>query len=488
MIRSFLWSRARSWRGTVGGRNGRRSTGHLAVALVAGFLLLSLNCRKADGVAKDPVEREAEDALVAYLRIDTTNPPGNETAGAVFLRDLLAKEGIEARLVGGDPKRQGIYARLASGTNEKALLLLSHIDVVPADAAAWRNPPFEGKREGGYIWGRGALDIKSLTIAQLMSFVDLKRRGAKLRRDVVFLAVPDEELGGERGTKLLLETHPELFANVGYVLNEGGSVEVSVDRALFWGIEVQQRIPLWLRITAESRGGHGAAPAAGGGASVKLVRALAAIDAIETPYRLTDVVARTMAAAAAVRRDGRGGKLRLIREPLDIPRIERELPPGYRSLLRDSIAITRLSAGSAVNVVPSVASADVDIRLLPGTPSAPMLAAVTQAVGKHAKVEVLHAGVPAPESPASGELFETIAQAMRKASPGSAVAPIVAPGTTDSRYFRARGITAYGVTPFKVNYYDVDGVHGADERIRARFFAEGVALTRNIVRDFCERR
>jgi acetylornithine deacetylase/succinyl-diaminopimelate desuccinylase-like protein len=482
-----LWSRARFGRGTVGGRSGRRSTKHL-VALIAGFFLLASNCRRAESVTKDPVEREAEEALVAYLRIDTTNPPGNETAGAVFLRDLLAKDGIEARLVGDDPKRQALYARLASGSNEKALLLLSHIDVVPAEAAAWRNPPFGGKREGGYIWGRGALDIKSLTIAQLMAFADLKRRGAKLRRDVILLAVPDEELGGVFGTKALLETHPELFANVGFVLNEGGSVEVSVDRALFWGIEVQQRIPLWLRITAESRGGHGASPTVAGGASAKLVRALAAIDTIPTPYRLTDAVARTSAAAAAVRRDGRGEKLRLIREPLDVARIEQELPPGYRALLRDSITITRLSAGSAVNVVPSRASADVDIRLLPGTASEPMLAAVTQAIGKHATMEVLHAGVATPESPAQGELFETLAQAMRKSSPGSAVAPIVTPGTTDSRYFRARGITAYGITPFKVNYYDVEGVHGADERIRARFFAEGVALMRNIVRDFCERR
>lgn len=459
-----------------------------ASAFLAASLAVWIACRDAEGVAKDPVEREAEDALVSYLRIDTTNPPGNETAGAVFLRDLLVKDGIDARLVGDDAKRQGVYARLASGSNEKALLLLSHVDVVPADPAEWRNPPFEGKREGGYIWGRGALDVKSLTIAELMAFVDLKRRSAKLRRDVVFLAVPDEELGGERGTKALLEKHPELFANVGFVLNEGGAVEVSVDRALFWGIEVQQKIPLWLRITSESRGGHGAAPTAGGGASAKLVRALAAIDALPTPYRLTDVVARTASIAANARHDGRGEKLRLLREPLDVARIERELPVGYRAMLHDSIAITRLSAGSAVNIVPSRASADVDIRLLPGTPVAPMLAAVTQAVGKNATVEVLHAGEPTPESPSGGELFETLAQAMRRSSPGSAVAPIVAAGTSDSRYFRARGIAAYGFTPFKVNYYDADGVHGADERIRARFFAEGVALTRDIVRDFCERR
>jgi acetylornithine deacetylase/succinyl-diaminopimelate desuccinylase-like protein len=127
----------------------------------------TLSCRNAEGVAQDPVEREAEDALVAYVRIDTTNPPGNETAGATYLRDLLTKEGIDAKLVGDDPKRQAVYARLRSDAPDgKALLLLSHIDVVPADAALWRNPPFSGKREGGYIWGRGALDIKSLTIAQ----------------------------------------------------------------------------------------------------------------------------------------------------------------------------------------------------------------------------------------------------------------------------------------------------------------------------------
>jgi len=456
--------------------------------LLTFFILVPLNCRKAGGASKDPVEQEAEDALVAYLRIDTTNPPGNETAGAAFLRDRLVKDGIQARLVGDDPKRQAVYARLASGTGEKALLLLSHIDVVPAEAVAWRNPPFAGKREGGYIWGRGALDVKSLAIGELMAVLDLKRRGAKLRRDVIFLAVPDEELGGLHGTKELLERHPELFTNVGYVLNEGGSNETALDKVLFWGIEVQQKVPLWLRVTAEANGGHGAAPAASGGAAAKLVRVLAAIDAIGTPYRLTPSVAQTMAATAAARKDGRGKLLRLIREPLDVPAIERELPAGYRSLLRDSITITRLSAGSAVNVVPSKAFADLDIRLLPGTRPESMLATVTQAAGENATVEVLLAGEPAPDSPSSGELYDVLARSFRAAAPGSAVAPVVSPGTTDSRFFRARGIAAYGIAPFKVNYYDAETVHAANERIRARFFAEGVGLMRTIVRELCEAR
>jgi acetylornithine deacetylase/succinyl-diaminopimelate desuccinylase-like protein len=470
-----------------------RKTDLLARILLLLLFVTTLSCGDAEGVAQDPVEREAEEAFVAYLRIDTTNPPGNETTGATYLRDLLVKGGIEARLVGDDPKRQGVYARLRSdaATSEKALLLLSHIDVVPADPALWRNPPFSGKREGGYIWGRGALDIKSLTIAQLMACVDLKRRGAKLRRDVIFLALPDEELGGVLGAKKLLEQHPELFDGLGFVLNEGGSNETAVDKVVFWGIEVQQKVPLWLRVTSEAAGGHGASASAHGGATAKLVHALSAIDAIETPYRLTEVVARTAAMSAAARTDGGGQRLRALREPLDVAHIEKDLPPGYRALLRDTITITRLSAGSAVNVVPSRAVAEVDVRLLPGTlpdsGSAAMLARVREAVGQNGTVDVILAGEPAPESPASGELYDALSRVFRASAPGSTVGPLVSPGTTDSRYFRARGVVAYGIAPFKVNYYDADGVHGNDEKIRTRFFSEGVGVMRKIVREFCER-
>jgi acetylornithine deacetylase/succinyl-diaminopimelate desuccinylase-like protein len=419
-----------------------RRIGLLAV-LVA---VASLQCRKAEGVREDPVDAEAEEAFVAYLRIDTTNPPGNETAGATFVRDLLVKHGVEARLVGDDPKRQGVYARLESGSNEPALLLLSHIDVVPADASRWRNAPFEGKREGGYIWGRGAIDNKPLTIAGVMALLDLKRRGAKLRRDVVLLAVPDEERGGLRGAKLLLDTRPELFRNVGFVLNEGGSNRTAMDRALFWGIEVQQKVPLWLRVTAEAEGGHGAAPRETKGAPAKLVAALAAIDALEPPV------------------------------------------PAAEAATRDTVTITSLSAAGAVNVLAPRASAEVDIRLVPGTDPAAMLARVREAAGKHAAVEVILAGEPVAPSPSETELFATVARVLKKSAPGSTVAPIVNAGTSDSRFFRARGIPSYGIAPFKVSSYDIGSVHAEDERIRARFFGEGVRVVRGIVREFCEAR
>ncbi len=455
----------------------------LAAAVI--LAVATLQCRRAEGVPKDPIEKEAEDALVAYIGIDTSNPPGNETAGAQFLRDLLLKEGIEARLLGPDPARQSLYARLASGTNEKALILAHHIDVVPANAAEWARPPFSGARDGGYIWGRGALDVKSLGIAELMAFIDLKRRNVKLRRDVIFLALADEELGGINGARAILENHPELFRNAGFVLNEGGYNETVVDKITFWGIENQQKVPLFLRLHAKGMPGHSASPPDNGGTVAKLVRAMNAVLSIPTPYRLNADVANYFHLAGRHRKDARGQFIRTIAEPLDVARIEKVLTPGYKALLRNTITLTRVSGGLSTNAIPAAASADVDIRLLPDEQTSAMIERVRAEVGEHAEVEVLLQSEATPATPADTELFDVLAKAMKADEPGSAVEPIVGAGTSDSRYFRAKGMVAYGIAPFKVNYYDADNVHGADERIRARFFAEGVRLMRRIVTDFC---
>jgi acetylornithine deacetylase/succinyl-diaminopimelate desuccinylase-like protein len=459
-----------------------------AFALFAFAILAPLHCRKADAVDRDPMTAEAEEALVGYVRIDTTNPPGNETSGAKYLAALFAKNGIEARLLGDDPKRQGVYARLSArddATGEKALLLLNHIDVVPAVPQDWTKPPFSGLQSGGYIWGRGSLDMKSLAIAQLMAMVDLKRRGAVLRRDVIFLAAPDEELGGLKGTYALLQRYPELFRDVGFVLTEGGSNDAAVDKVLYWAIEVQQKVPLWVRLHADGLGGHGAGPPADGGTAAKLVRALAAVERLETPYHLAPDVARMFAAAGRAKGRTQGAAMLAVHEPLDVPRIEREVSPGYRILLRDTVTITRISAGNTVNVIPAHASADLDIRLLPDSSADAMLQRIAAAVGTEAKLEVLLRGEATPASSANTELYQVLTRVMQEAEPGSTVAPVVGAGTTDSRFFRARGVVAYGISPFKVNYYDADSVHGTDERIRSRFFAEGVQLMRSIVREFC---
>ena len=450
-------------------------------------IFASQRCERATGASQDPMDREAEDALVAYLRIDTSNPPGNETAGARFLQQMFAKEGIETRLVGSNPARQSIYARLNSGSPEKALLLLHHIDVVPVAMNEWTKPPFSGLRSGGYIWGRGALDIKSLGIAEAMAMIDLKRRHAALKRDIIYLGVADEELGGLRGCKELLDTHPELFANVGFVLNEAGYNETIVDKITFWGIEVQQKVPLFLRVEVKGQAGHSASPPEDGGTMMEMMRTLDAIAKIPTPYRVTPAVARYFNSPGVTRQDARGEVLRAVTKSVDVKRIEEVLPPGYRSLLHDTIAITEIHGGVCPNCMPLTASANIDIRLLDDEHADAMLAKVRAVLPKSAKLDVLLAGEPAPESPSDTELFRVMANAMKRAEPGSTVAPVVSAGTSDSRYFRARGIIAYGIAPFKVNYYDADSVHGNDERIRASFFPPGVRLMREIVHDFCAR-
>jgi acetylornithine deacetylase/succinyl-diaminopimelate desuccinylase-like protein len=455
--------------------------------LAAALFFAPVQCRRASAVAEDPVDREAEEALVAYLRIDTTNPPGRETAGATYLRQLLLKEGIPATLVGRDPERQSVYARLSSGTNEKALLLLHHIDVVPAVASEWTNPPFSGARAGGYVFGRGALDVKSLGIAELMAFVELKRRHAKLTRDVVFLGVADEEMGGIHGARELLETRPELFANVGYVLNEGGYTETVVDKVSLWAVEVQQKLPLWLRLRTKGAAGHSASPPDGGGALSRLVDVLSKIERRPSPYRLLPSVAQYFHIAGSRRRDAKGELLREIAEPLDAKRIEATLPSGYKSLLHDTIAITRIEGGSSINALPAHAVAELDIRLLPDEKPEGMVREIRELAGADVDVEVVLDAQPVPASPSDTPLFRVLTRAMQRDEPGSIVAPTVGAGTTDSRYFRARGITAYGIAPFRVNYYDSDTVHGHNERIRARFFRQGVRLTRAIVYDFCAR-
>jgi len=450
------------------------------------FVVAPFYCGRAGGEQQDPFDREAVDAFLSYLRIDTSNPPGNESAGARFLQSLFQRNGLNATLVGSDPQRQSLYLRMASGTNEKALLLLHHIDVVPA-GPDWTKPAFAAQQSGGYIWGRGALDIKSLGIAEAFAMIDLKRRNVPLRRDVIYLAVADEEMGGAHGCRELMEKHPELFQNVGYVLNEGGYNETIVDYVTFWGIEVQQKLPLWIELKAKGSGGHAASPPDDGGALAKLVRALAAVENIATPYRLTEAVEKYFHEAGQGRPDERGEVLRSIAAPLDVPKIERVLSPAYRSLLRDTIAITKITGGTSVNAVPTSAIADLDIRLLPDAAPDAMIAQVRAAAGKNAEVNVLLSTQPVAASPADTDLFRAMSATMRKREPRSRVGAIVGAGTTDSRFFRARGIVAYGIAPFKVNYYDVGTVHAADERIRDRFFTEGVGLTRRIVSDFCTR-
>jgi acetylornithine deacetylase/succinyl-diaminopimelate desuccinylase-like protein len=420
--------------------------------------------------------------LQSYLRIDTTNPPGNEHEAAAFLSGILHREGIASRLFVTPGGRTSLYARLSGPQSSgRALVLLHHMDVVSA-GPGWKVPPFSGRLVDGALWGRGALDDKSLGIAQLAAFLAARRRAARLERDLIYLAVADEERGGLQGADWLLREHPELFRGVEAVMGEGGRAFVVGERLLWWGVEVAQKRPLWLRVTAVGRGGHGSAlnPHS---ANHRLVAGLSRLLSRPPRWRVTEPSRLFLRSIAPLQND------KVKRTFLDIDRfIQPEGPttsllmPGMGTLFLDTVQVTVLSGGRQVNVIPEKASARIDIRLLPDTDGDAFLEDVRRQLGDGLGTEILlHPGRPGVSSPPSGRFYEAVLAQLGREAP---VVPAFIPGITDSRFFRERGIPAYGVSPFLVGPDVATGIHGPNERIPLRELDRGVERTIRIVMEY----
>jgi acetylornithine deacetylase/succinyl-diaminopimelate desuccinylase-like protein len=420
---------------------------------------------------------EAARWLQDYLRIDTSNPPGNEQRAAAYLAGILQKEGIPSRQIKSPQGRVSLWSRLSSPrSGGRAVLLLHHMDVV-APGPDWTVPPFSGLVKDGLLWGRGAVDDKSLGIAYLAAFVDLQRRRAPLDRDVIFLAVADEENGGFQGTGWLLAEHPELFQGVEAVLGEGGRSQVSGNRLLWWGVEVAQKRPLWLEVSATGRGGHasGLNPES---ASHTLIQALARLLAKPVRWRVTAPARDYVRAIAPLH----GQPLRRILSDIDKTITESGpkefLLPGMANLFIDTVQVTVLSAGSRINVIPARASALLDIRLLPDTDGNAFLAEVRKALGPECEVKVQVTAPPAAPSPTSGRMYDALRKVLGAEAP---VVPTFVPGFTDSRFFRERRIPAYGLSPFALSGEDTRGIHNPDERIPLAELDRGVARMRRLL-------
>lgn len=434
--------------------------------------------------AKAPADTGLSEAarwLRTYLRIDTTNPPGHEHKSAAFLAEILHREGIPTRLLVTPEGRTSLYARLSSPkSGGKAVILLHHMDVVAA-GPGWTVPPFQGLIRDGRLWGRGAVDDKSLGIAQLVAFLDLKRQKVPLERDVVYLAVADEENGGLRGTAWLLEKHPELFRGAEAVIGEGGRSQAAAGKLLWWGIEVAQKRPLWLEVSTSGRGGHasGLNPQS---ANHRLIEGLARVLALPPRWRVTPPARGYLEAIAPLHNDHWRRVLSDIDAVVDEKTGPREfLFPGMANLFLDTVQVTVLSGGNRINVIPANASARLDVRLLPDTDAEAFLARIREALGEGFDVKVLVTSPPAPPSPASGRLYAAFQKVLSRDAP---VVPTMVPGFTDSRFFRERGIPAYGITPFALEGDDLKGIHGPDERIPLDELDRGVERMRGILRAY----
>jgi acetylornithine deacetylase/succinyl-diaminopimelate desuccinylase-like protein len=438
------------------------------------LLTLALFLTLPSPLRAEPALSEAGRWLQQYLRIDTSNPPGNEHKAAAFLAGILHGEGIPTRLVVTPEGRTNLYARLSSPrSGGRAVLLLHHMDVVAA-GPGWRVGPFSGLVRDGLLWGRGAIDDKSLGIAQLSAFIDLKRRRVPLERDVIYMAVADEENGGLRGVGWLWAEHPELFKGVEAVMGEGGRSQVVNGKVLWWGIEVAQKRPLWLEVHTSGRGGHGAGlnPES---ANHQLVKGLARLLAVPLRWRVTPPARQYLRAIAPLHNDHWKRIFLNIDQVVPESGPKEFLLPGMGNLFLDTVQVTVLRGGQRINVIPARAAARLDIRLLPDTNAEAFLADVRRALGSDIEVKILLTSPPAAPSPAGGRFYDALARVLKEQGP---VVPTFVPGFTDSRFFRERGIAAYGVSPFALSSEDSMGIHNPNERIPLAELDRGVERVR----------
>ncbi|CAN5228874.1 M20/M25/M40 family metallo-hydrolase [soil metagenome] len=436
--------------------------------------------------AQDAELRRLEDDAVTrvqeYLRIDTANPPGNESRGVAYLARQLAAEGIPYESVEPVPGRGSIWARLEGGP-EPALVLLHHMDVVSADQRYWSVDPFGGIVHEGHIYGRGALDTKTLGILHLQAFVALHREGRPLRRPVIFMATADEEAGGAFGAGWLVENRPELFANVGVLLNEGGDGSEVAGKHVF-RIEVTQKVPVWLRLVAKDVPGHGSTPRATSSVG-RLVRALERLRKHEFEPRLIPVVDAYLRGRAGAGigplADELGNPAEALRLPGFVARLQLE-DPSLAALTRNTCSITGLQGSGKINVVPPEASAEIDCRLLPDEDVDAFIEGLRRVLDD-TQLEIVRIMAFTPAVSATDtDAYRALEAVTRSHFPDAAVLPGMLNGFTDSHFFRDRGIPSYGYSPFLVPIGDQAGVHGNDERISIENVRRGTRVMRDIVR------
>jgi acetylornithine deacetylase/succinyl-diaminopimelate desuccinylase-like protein len=458
---------------------------HLAVLIVsAGFFTGS---SVADAQARtnwDSVAKEAAGLLSAYIRVNTTNPPGTDANGAAFLKDLLAREGVAATVWESAPGKANLVARWKGTGRRRPLILLNHMDVVPATREYWSVDPYAGTIKQGYVWGRGALDMKGTAIAELMALLTLKRQGVKLDRDVIFVATSDEEIGGALGAGDVVKNHFDLVRDAEFVINEGGEIALDSDgRLLYYGIVTAEKAPFWLNMIARGEPGHGSRPRPNT-APNRLIRALERIRTWETPVKVLPVVERyfrDLSRLASPEMRPLYANIRAsVRNPSSLSRITQN--PHHNAILRNTISITVLSGSNKTNVIPPEARAELDVRLLPGEDPQAFLAALRRRVADDS-VEIIPQGIgwKPTGSPDNAAPFRAFERAIWRTTPRATVTTFMPSGFTDCHFFQEKGIACYGLDPFRLTDVERRGVHGNNERISIDNLRFGAKLLHDIL-------
>jgi len=433
---------------------------------------------------------EAQVWLSDLVRINSVNPPGNETVAANYISAIFQKEGISNEVIEMAPGRSIVIARLQAGplpAPSNALLLVAHQDTVGVDPKKWSVDPFGAVVRDGYLWGRGSIDDKAMLTANIATMVELKRSGARLGRDVLFLATDDEEQGGTASIKMTLQKYWDKVACT-YALNEGGRIMVKEGKIQYVGVQASEKVPYNVTVIATGPSGHGSMPRPES-AIVHLAAAIQKLGTYQVPAQPSTITHRYFEQLAKIEDDETAKWMRALEQPERADLAAKHLSeqsPMWSSMLRDSIAPTMLQAGVRVNIIPSEATANLNVRMLPGHSIDELMGQFTKIVNDpQIRFQLApDSGENAPPSEITTPLYQTIERLAPREFPGAITVPLMGTGATDSASLRLHKVQAYGLNPFPLTEADALRVHGDEERIPVDSFHKGVIFLYDVVSDF----
>jgi len=442
------------------------------------------------------IEEEVTHTLSDLIRINTTNPPGNETKAAEYVAECLGRDDFNCELYESAPSRGNVVTCL-KGTGEKpSLLLLSHLDVVAANAEEWSVDPFGGIVKDGFVWGRGALDMKGMTAIEVMTMKLLKRNNVKLKGNVMLAATADEEQGGLAGAGYLVRNYPEkVFAD--YVLNEGGGLAFPVRGKNVYTIATAEKGILWFRVKAKGTPGHGSTPNLADNAIMRMNKVIEKLGSYRSEVLFVSTVKRYLNELAKEDASLQQPFSRLLANPElsdevlgELAEVAKPLAEEIRPRIRITITPTMIHGGVKENVIPSECEAVFDCRILPGQNTADALQLIRELLKDvgldKLAFETIQANEPS-ESPTETPLYDVITGVLRAFEPNCGVTPMLMTGGTDSRFFRRMGSVCYGFQPMRpeAQYNEVvKRIHGVDERISVKNLVFGTSVLYEVVKKF----
>ena len=435
----------------------------------------------------DSIAQEAAALLSDYLKIDTSNPPGNEAPAAEFLHKQMTQRGFSVKRLDAAEKRANVVGKLTGNGRKQPILLYHHMDVVPAEAKDWSVDPFTGEIRDGSVWGRGAIDMKGMGIMQLLALELLQKTMPDRSRDIILLAAADEEKGGVYGTQWLIEHHWQELASE-YVWDEGSfGLQDFFDEKPVFAVSVADKKDVWLKLTAHGVAGHSGIPKGDNAAEI-LLKALTKIMAINSAYESHSITAQLFAKIGELKAFPQSFLLKHLRNPIIfrmlLPTLSGE--PSIAATLKDTISITVLKAGEKENVVPATAEATLDVRLLPGHDPLAFMEKLKHLINDdRVDIQALHDTHPGYISDPESDFFTTLRDVLGELVSQSVTAPMISPGTTDSSFFRQKGVQAYGLFPAVITPQDLAGFHNIDEHISIENLRLGTRIFYEVLRRMC---